>query len=298
MIVGERRLPGDRLDDGDAMPLGERAHRVGRVGVVNATARDQHRPLGAGDDARGPFHVAGVGTGPSDVVDAWLEEPRWEVVGLGLDVLREREERWPTRRRIEHRGQCLGEGPHDLRRLGDAIPVAGHRLEGVGHGDGRVAEVFDLLEDGVDDAVLERVAGQQQDRQPVGVGDGRRRHHVGRAWPDRGRGDHDPLATHRLGVGHGRERHRLLVLPAPCRQLVLDGLERLGQGRHVAVPEDAEHAGEDGDVVPVDHRPLSQQPAHDRLCGGQSDRLHRVLSLARLEGGPSCPRAGMARATW
>ena len=119
---------------------------------------------------------------------------------------------------------ACGQRLDDLLGPADAIPVAGDRLEGVGNRDRGVVEVLDLLEHGVDDAVLERVAGEQQHGQPVGMGDRGRRHHVRGARADRRGGDHDPPAPHRLAVGNGGERHRLLVVAAPRRQLVLHGL--------------------------------------------------------------------------
>ena len=55
----------------------------------------------------------------------------------------------------------------------------------------------------------------------------------------------------------------------------LHGLERLPEARHVAVPEDREHAGEQRRLVAVDRRALGDQVLDDRLGGGQ---LHRACS--------------------
>jgi hypothetical protein len=185
VVVRQRRLAGDRLDDGDAVALGEGPDRPCSVGVVDTAARDQHRPLRAADQVGGPRHVTRIGAWAADVVLARLEEPDREVVGLRLHVLGQREERRTAGARVEHGRERLRQRLHDLGRLGDAVPVATDRLERVSDGDGRVAEVLDLLEDRIDDAVLERVARQQQHRQTVGVGDGRGGDHVGRPGPDR-----------------------------------------------------------------------------------------------------------------
>ena len=190
-----------------------------------------HRPLRAADEIRrAPRRRVDPGPGGGCSARVGSKNRVRVVVRLGLDVLRQGEERRAAGRRIEHHGQRLRQRADDLGGLGDPVPVAADRLERVGHGDRRVAEVLDLLQDGVDDPVLERVARQEQDRQPVGVGDGGGGHHVRRARPDRRGRDHDPPAAHRLGVGHGGQRHRLLVLAAPRRQPVLDRLERLGRG--------------------------------------------------------------------
>ena len=264
---------------------------------MDAATRDEERPLRPLDQGRGGLDVPWIRARSADVVDLRLEEPRREVVRLRLDVLREREEGRAARRRVEHHRQRLGERADDLGGLGDPVPVAADGLERVGHGHGRVTEVLDLLEDGIDDPVLEGVAGEEEDRQAIGVGDGGGRHHVGRAGSDRRGGDHDPPATHGLGVGHARERHRLLVLAAVRRQLVLHRLERLGEGRHVAMTEDREDPGEERDLLTVDPRPLREQPSHDRLGRGESDRLHGLVILERASGGRSSRPGGTAPAT-
>ena len=51
---------------------------------------------------------------------------------------------------------------------GDPVPVAHDRPECVVHRGRRVAEVLDLLQHRVGQPALERVAGEQQHRQPVG----------------------------------------------------------------------------------------------------------------------------------
>ncbi len=297
VVMRERRLARDRLDDRDPVPLRERAERVDGARVVDAATGDEQRSLGPADQRGRRLDVARIGARPPDVVDGWFEESGREVVRLGLDVLGQREERRSARRRIQHHGQGLRQRADDLGGLGDAVPVAAHRPERIGDGDRRVAEVFDLLQDGVDDPVLERVARQEQDREPVGVSDGRGGHHVGRARPDRRRRDHDPPAAHRLGVRDGRQGHRLLVVAAVRRQSVLDGFERLAERGDVAVAEDREDPGEDRHLVTVDLGSLGEQPAHDRLGGGQPDRRHGVVILARGRGGSSSRPGGTARGT-
>ena len=117
-------------------------------------------------------------------------------------------------------------------------------------------------------------------RQPVGHRHAGGRDHVRRTRADRGRGDHDLASAHRLRVGDRSERHALLVLPADRRQLVARLVEREAEAGDVAVAEDREHTREERRLATVDHRPLGDQEADDRLRGRQSDGLHRTTSKA------------------
>ena len=180
-------------------------------------------------------------------------------------VLRQAEEGWSAIRGIEHRRHGLREGLEQLRRMHDPVPIAGHRSEGVVHRDARIPERLHLLEHRVRYTVHERVAREQEHGQAVRVRDARRGDHVQRAWSDRARGDHDlspPLRLRERDRGHG---HRLLVLAAPRRQLVAGGVQRRAEARHVAVPEDGEHARDERTLHTVDHGPLGDEVPDDRL---------------------------------
>ena len=110
--------------------------------------------------------------------------------------------------------------------------------------------------------------------------------HVGRAGPDRRRGDHDLAAPHRLGEADRGQRHPLLVLAAPRRQLVAGLLQRLAEAGHVAVAEDREHAGEQRRLASVDDGRWATG-TDDRLGGRQPDGLHGQLSLSDARRLPS-----------
>jgi hypothetical protein len=153
-----------------------------------------------------------------------------------------------------------------------------------------VGEVLDLLQHRVGHAVGEGVAGQEQDRQAVAVRHAGRGDHVHGARADRAGRDHDLPALLGLGVGDAGERHRLLVLAAPGRQLVLHGLERLAETCDVAVAEDREHAAEQRRFRTLDHRALDAQPPHQSLRHREPDRLHRRASPKKLR-----RRANIAR---
>ncbi len=119
--------------------------------------------------------------------------------------------------------------------------------------------MLDLLEDRVDEAVLERVAAEDEQREAVGVRGGGCRDHVRRAGTDRRRGDHDLAAALRLCIGNGGQRHRLLVVAAPGRQDVLNRVQRLGERHDVAMAEDAERTAEQRHFVAVDDRSLGDE---------------------------------------
>jgi hypothetical protein len=125
--------------------------------------------------------------------------------------------------------------------------------------------VLDLLQHRIGQPIGEGIAGQQQNRKAIGVGDAGRRDHVRCAGADRGRRHHELAPPLRLREADRRQRHRLLVLPAPGRERVLHRLERLGQTGHVAVPEYGEHAREERHPLPVDLGELIAQVAHEGL---------------------------------
>ncbi len=224
----------------------------------------------------------------------FVEERQRVVEGLGLDVLGEAEEGRPAACRVEHGGDRLRQRRDDLLGPRDAVPVANDGLVAVVDGEGRVAELLDLLEHGVRRAVGEGVAGEEKDRQPVGHGDGRSRHHVGGARADRGQRHHDLAALHRLGEADRGKRHRLLVLSAPRGELVFHRLQRLAEAGHVAVAEDREDAGKKRHFLAIDDGPLGSQVTDQGLRHGQADSLHRWL-LPRAVGRPVGVRPGYGR---
>ena len=137
--------------------------------------------------------------------------------------------------------------------------------------DRRVAERLDLLEDRVGRPSLERIARQQQDRDPVRMCDAGGGHHVQGPWTDRRRRDHGLAAIHRLGETDGREGHALFRVAAPCRQLVSNLVERAAEAEHVAVPEDGEDAGEQRNLGPIEQLgALRDHPPDQRLRGREA----------------------------
>ena len=109
-------------------------------------------------------------------------------------------------------------------------------------------------------------------------------HHVGGTGADGRRRDHDLPAAAGPGEAEGGQRHRLLVLPAPRGKLVLHRLERFGETRHVAVPEDSEDAREEPFPTRLGLYPLIAQVAHERLGHRESYRVlcHLFLLVSHL----------------
>ncbi len=281
MGAHQRRLSRHRLDDRDVPPFREIRQFLDGAGVVHPAPGNDHRPLGPGQCRRGAPDIARIGPGPADVVSLWSEEVDGVVIGLRLNVLRQREEGRPACRRVEHDRKRLGQRLDDLLRPGDAIPVPRYRSERVGHRHRGVVEDLHLLEDGIDDAMLEGVAGEEEKGDSVGVGNRGGGDHVGAAGADGGRCDHDPAAPHRLGIGHGGESHRLLVVSPPRRERVLDRFEGFGERCHVAVTEDAEDARKHGHFLTVDDGELGGEPLDDGLARRESNGVHRISSSPR-----------------
>ena len=217
----------------------------------------------------------------SQFVNASLEERDRVGVRFGLDVLWQADERGAAVDWIEHRLDSERQRLHELLRPDDAIPVARHRPEGVVDGDRWRVEVLDLLQHGIRNPALEGVAGEEQDRQAIGVRDSGRGDHVRRARPDRRGRDHDLAAAPSLRESDCRVSHSLLALAAVRRQDVSRFLERAAEACHVAVTKDREHAGEERDFLAVDDRALRDNEPDDRLSHRQLDGLH-VLAPAAL----------------
>ena len=222
--------------------------------------------------------LAMVGAQPAQLVHDGLEQPHGEVPGLGLHVLRQADEGRAAIGRVDHRGDRERQRLRDLRRARDAVPVARDRPERVVDGDRRLAEVLDLLQHGIGDARVERVAGQQQQRQAIGVGHRCGRDQVHGAGADRGRRCHQLPSPHRLGEADRGQRHALLVLAAVGGQHAARVVQRLAEARHVAVAEDAEHPGDERLLLAIHDGALGAQEAHDRLRRRQPDGLHRRAS--------------------
>jgi hypothetical protein len=89
-----------------------------------------------------------------------------------------------------------------------------------------------------------------------------------------------------LAMGDRSVRHRLLVMRAVGRQLIPYLIERLADGRHVAVAEDRPNASEKRDLFAFDLRHLPRKVARECLRHSQSDGFHGCLSPLR----PLCAR--------
>ena len=265
IVVGERALAGDGLHDGNPARGGERRDGLLGAGVAHAATRDDERLPRQLQERGGLDYANAVGARARDGPHLLLEELVRIVEGELLGVLGERDEGRAAVARIEHGGDGLRHRGHELRRVGDPVPVARDRLEGVVHGDGGVAEMLDLLEHRIGQAAGEGIARENKDWQAVGMGRARRRHHVERAGADGGRGDHDLATAPGLGEADGGQRHGLLVLAAPGRQPVLNRLQRFREARDVAVAEDREHAGEERNALAVQDGVLVAQIADQSL---------------------------------
>ena len=196
-------LPACVTATGIAVRLGERRQLGGGLRIEHAAAGDDDRPLSGleGGDRRG--ELVFVGTYAARRPDLFGEQDFRPIERLGLNVLAHGERHRAAFGRIgEHVHGALQRGDQLLRAT-DAVEIARHRAEAVVGRHGAVGEVLDLLQHRVGQAVGEDVARQEQERQPVDVGDGGGSDHVERAGADGRRAGHEAAAEARLSEGDG-----------------------------------------------------------------------------------------------
>ena len=291
MVPRHRTLARLGFRHGDSVPGGEGLQRVRRSGVQHAAASDDQGPARVPEQAGGAGQVRRVGAGPARAMQPGREERFGIVAGLGLHVLAQAERGRAAIRRVGEDGDRAGQGDQQLLRTGDAVPVARHRLEAVVHAGGGVAGRLKLLQHRVGPAAGEHVAGQEQHRQPVDVGDPRRRQQVHRSRADRGGDGHHLPPVPRLCIGHGGQRHALLVVPAEGGEGAARAMQRFAHAGDIAVAEDSPAAGEQRRLRPVVQQgALGREVAHDGLRRGEADG-------AGAHAAASCSAASPAGAT-
>ena len=126
----------------------------GRFGILHAAARDDDGPLGPGKHAAASAMSRASGRSAADAVHALLEEFDRIVIGQALHVLRAgRKERRSAIGGIEHSGDRCGS---ECRICAGCVMRSQYRvdrLESVVHAQRRIAEMFDLLQHRIRQAV-------------------------------------------------------------------------------------------------------------------------------------------------
>lgn len=289
------------------MPVAEASERSSRggAGVHHSSAGDDQGASGRTDDVERALQGGPLGGGATDMPDAAIEERDRPVVGLGLDVLRERDGHGAGVGNV-------GEDPHGVQERGDellgavdAVKEPRHRPERVIHRDVERARILELLQHGIGPPRGELITGEEQDRDPVGGRQGCAGDHVRRARADRGGDRHRLHAVPRAGEGGRRVGGPLFVAGEEIgdvavrervgrrigTQTILEGDLVLQQGLahpgDVAVPEDPEHAGNEPVFDAVSLGPLRSKEADEGLAGRQSQRVSHGNSLSRA-GQRSC----------
>ena len=134
--------------------------------------------------------------------------------------------------------------------------------------------MLDLLEHRIREATVECVAGDEEHGQTIGHGDTGRGDHVGGTRSDGGGRHHELLAAYSLGISDRGQRHALLVLPPPQRQLRAMHLQGVTEAGDIAVAKDGEDTGDErrldgsGPGCGLDDGALGDEIAHDGLGGG------------------------------
>jgi hypothetical protein len=146
--------------------------------------------------------------------------------------------------------------------------------------------VLQLLQDGIGAPARENVAGQEQQRQAVGMRDGRRRHHVRCARANRARAGHHAAPLAHFSKGDRRQAHCLLVMRAQGRQPLACLVQRFADSSDIAVPENGKNAGQQRNFAVIKFARLRCEVANERLGHRQPDRGHpRPLALFCCETG-------------
>ena len=268
MIVPKRALARLRLTDRDPGLLAERAQRVGRLGVDDAAAGDDERPLRAADQFDGPAERRFVGERPADRPHPLAEEAVRHVERLGLHVLRERERDRAGLCLVHEHAHRLQRRADDLLRPPDPVEVPRDRAERLVHrrvaGPGRL----ELLQHRVGAPRREHVTGEQQHGQSVHRRERGARDHVRRAGADRRRARERAESVLHPGVGGGRVHHALLAASLVIGEQVGLLVQRLADAGDVPMAEDAEAAREEAVLDAVSLDMLSGEEADERLrCG-------------------------------
>ena len=204
-------------------------------------------------------------------MDPLFEERGGIVISPALHILWQPDERRAAIGRIQHGGERIGQGPHNLRRVRDAIPIAADSLERIVHAKRRVVEVFHLLQHGIGQAGQEGIPAQHQHRQTVGMSEARRRQQVRRAGARRGRAQHKPLTQPLLCITRSGESHTGFVLPTIERQSLAHAIKCLAQTGDISVAENAKAATADAHFFSINFNELIVEVADNGLGRGEAD---------------------------
>jgi hypothetical protein len=132
-VASRLARPRDGFHDGDIVRLGEGGQIGDGARILHAAACHDDRAFGRAQEGRGIGDLSHVGGLAADAVDAAGEEGGGVVIGPALQILRQANEGGAAIGGVEHGGEGCGQGLQDLRGVGDAVPVAADRLEGVVH---------------------------------------------------------------------------------------------------------------------------------------------------------------------
>ena len=110
MRVGHDAAAGDGLDDRNGVLVRERREFGAGLGIVDAAAGDDQRPLGLAQHAGGAGDLAAVGAGTARLMHALVEEALGIVIGFALRILAEGQECRSAVGRVEHGGDRLRAG--------------------------------------------------------------------------------------------------------------------------------------------------------------------------------------------
>jgi hypothetical protein len=183
-LVPQRPLSRACFADGNPKRFDERLQLLARVGILDAPAGNEQRPLRLGQKGDRLLNSLGVRLASLDLPETLAEKLGGIIVGVRLYVLRKRNRHGACLRRVGQHAHGLGKRGQKLLGAADPVEEPTDRTETVVDARIRRDRVFQLLQHDplVPGCVI--IAGQQQHRQAIDGGGGRAGDHVGCPRPD------------------------------------------------------------------------------------------------------------------
>ncbi len=184
MIPRQCALPRLRFGDGNCEAGRESGERRFGAAVVNSAAGDDQRRTRGFQPGRELLDLAPIRRLAANAPHAAPKKRFRIVVRFRLHILAKRQCHRTASGRVQQGIHGARQRVDQLLRTRDAVEVAGNRPEAIVGRDGAVGEVFDLLQHRIGAAAGEDIARQKQHGQSIGMRQGRRGHHIGRARPN------------------------------------------------------------------------------------------------------------------
>ena len=169
MIGQEIGAARNRFNYGNPASLCKVSELGHSLAILHPAAGDDRRTLGSFQSRDRILKLARIRHLPANAVHFWLKERQWVIIGPALHILWQSDKRRTAIGRIQHGRQSRWQGLDHLRRMGDPIPIAAHRLKTIVEPERRIAKMLQLLQHGIGQTGQKRVATEHQHRQTVSM---------------------------------------------------------------------------------------------------------------------------------